>query len=172
MSPANCAGFFDQMHLFAYLLVVVLLLPAQGLCTMPTPPVQPARCLIASTRKTRMHTCTSMLCISNGQLRLSAGCSVCRMHGHRVCATWQHPGTGCRHVWTASTHEQACTSIYILCSAHCAVAAVCNLFWLLPYAQGLCSMSTQVQPAGLLDRRNTSNRCTDVCQHAVQLVRI
>jgi hypothetical protein len=40
---------------------------------------------------------------------------------------------------TREQHAHLLDTVFY-CS-HCAVAAVCNLFWLLPYAQGLCSMS-------------------------------
>jgi hypothetical protein len=93
------------------------------------------------TQTHRMHTCTSMLCISNWSLQLSAGCSeYCRMHSlHRVCATWQHPGTGCKACLTASTHANRhahhllyCVLLLTLCSCGCLqsilVTAVCTGF--------------------------------------------
>jgi hypothetical protein len=77
-----------------------------GVCTMPTPPGTACKvCLIASTRK---HACIRALacCASRiGQLQLSAGLQYCRMHRACTgCATWQHPGTGCKACLTASTH--------------------------------------------------------------------
>jgi hypothetical protein len=119
-----------------YLLVVALLLPAQGLCTTGT---GCKACLIASTQN--MHAYTIACCATQiGQLQLSAGCSeYCRMH--RACTGFVQHGntanTGCKACLTASTHEQACTSIFECSAALCAVAAVCNLVT----AQGLCSMS-------------------------------
>jgi hypothetical protein len=67
-----------------------------------------------------MHTYTSMLCNSIGQLQLSAGCSeYCRMH--RACTGFvQHGNTAKYRLQGMSdridTREQACTSIFE-CSA-------------------------------------------------------
>jgi hypothetical protein len=90
--------------------------------------------------QTSMHTYTIACCNSIGQLQLSAGCSeYCRMH--RACTGFCNMAThntGCKACLTASTHANRHAHLYRVPGSR-AVAAVCNLFWLLPYAQGLCS---------------------------------
>jgi hypothetical protein len=141
---------------------------------MPTPPGTACKvCLIASTRK---HACIRALacCASRiGQLQLSAGLNTCRMHrvAQGLCnmATPRYRLQGMSD--RIDTREQACTSIYY-CGLlpHCAVAAVCNLFWLLPYAQGLCNMPTQPGTACsiCLTGPTHHNRLTHLCQIVVQ----
>jgi hypothetical protein len=113
---------------------------------------------------TRKQACirTPACCATRiGQLQLSAGCSeYCRMHRACrvwVCATWQHSQYRLQACLTASTREQACTSIF-----ECSAALTVQLRLFAIYS-GYCRMhrvcaaclETQVQPAGPLYRRNT-----------------
>jgi hypothetical protein len=151
------------MQLFAALLVVALLLPAQGLCTTGT---GCRACLIASTRmQTSMHTYTIACCATQiGQLQLSAGCSeYCRMQG--LVGFVQHgntANTGCKACLTASTHR---TGMHLYSSS------ALSLLRLFAIYSGYCRMhrvcaaclETRYSLQGPLYRRNTSNRCSDVC---------
>jgi hypothetical protein len=93
-----------------YLLVVALLLPAQGLCTTGTGQGMSDR---VNTQKTHAYVHYSMLC-NSGQLQLSAGCSeYCRMH--RACTGFVqhgHTNTGCKACLTASTHANRHAHLY------------------------------------------------------------
>jgi hypothetical protein len=142
-----------------YLLVVALLLPAQGLCTTGT---GCKACLIASTHANKhAYVHYSMLCNSIGQLQLSAGCSeYCRMH--RACTGFvQHGNTAKYRLQGMSdridTREQACTSIF-----ECSAALTVQLRLFAIYS-GYCRMhrvcaaclETRYSLQGPLYRRNT-----------------
>jgi hypothetical protein len=138
-------------------------------CAMPTPARYSLQG-VSDRVNTRKHACIRALacCASRiGQLQLSAGCSeYCRAcRAYRGLCNMATPGTGCKACLTASTHanRHALTSDTVFYCSHCAVAAVCNLFWLLPYAQGLCNMPTaRYSLQHLFDRSNTSNRLTSM----------
>jgi hypothetical protein len=137
-----------------YLLVVALLLPAQGLCTTGT---GCKACLIASTHANKhAYAHYSMLCNSIGQLQLSAGCSeYCRMQGLAGFVQQQQPNTGWACL-TASTHANR--HAHIQCSA--ALTVQLRLFAIY---SGYCRMhrvcaaclETRYSLQGPLYRRNT-----------------
>jgi hypothetical protein len=92
----------------AVCMVVVLLLPAQGLCTMPTP-----RCSLCVVASTQTHACAQHV------VHLRWSCSCLRLSESVVCIEActgfvQHgnTGTGCKACLTASTHANRHASIY------------------------------------------------------------
>jgi hypothetical protein len=107
-----------------------------------------------------MHTYTIACCATRiGQLQLSAGSEYCRMHGlvQGLCNMATQPNTGCKACLTASTHEQACTSIF-----ECSAALTVQLRLFAIYS-GYCRMhrvcaclETRYSLQGPLYRRNTS----------------
>jgi hypothetical protein len=146
-----------------YLLVVALLLPAQGLCTTGTGKA----CLIASTRKqTCMHVHYSMLCNSIGQLQLSAGCS--EYSYARACTGFVQHGntinTGCKACLTASTHANRHMHIYIrvFCSSR---SCGCLQSILVTAYAGVCAACLETGTACKVHYTDAtlSNRCSDVC---------
>jgi hypothetical protein len=97
-------------------LLVVALLPAQGLCTSQHSQVQPEVCLTASTHANKhayVHTCTSRFTtrlVSSRCLRAVLNTAVCR-----VCAACHHSQV-LQHLFDGSNHRNRHTSMPDRCA--------------------------------------------------------